>query len=212
MRYNGFPILKVVVGGPYHSGKTTTIRSLDPNATCLERKQADGKTTTVGFDVGKLVLCNHNGTDCILSQQDFDMKKDELIEYDQVTTLLLFGCAGQMRFKDVRKATLRGAKGVLFVVDSTNPGHIGHCVALFEEIRIILGEDIPLVVLANKQDLPESLNADKINELLSIEGIPIFETSALTGVGITKALLKLVHLITRKEADSDKELRNLSLI
>ena len=208
----GIMPLKIVVGGPYHSGKTTTVLSLDPNATCLERRQADGKTTTVGFDMGKLMLCNYNGTKVILTKQEFDMRKDEFIDCDPLSMVLLFGCAGQMRFTDVRKATLRGAKGVLFVVDSTNPGHIGHCVALFEEIRIMLGESIPLVVLANKQDLTEAMGAQKIKELLSIETAPVFETSALTGVGTKKALLKLIHLIRKKETEQETELRHFTLI
>lgn len=205
-------LLKVVVGGPYHSGKTTSIRSLDANATCIEKRQADGKTTTVGFDVGKMILFNHNGTTLLLSSQEFDMQEDNFSDCEKLAMVLLFGCAGQMRFTDVRKATLRGAKGVLFVVDSTNAGHIGHCVALFEEIRIILGQNIPLVVLANKQDLPEAMDSLKVKELLSIDSAPVFETSAITGVGVKEALLKLIHLIKTNQAISDEEIRNLSLI
>jgi small GTP-binding protein len=215
MDFMGMPLLKIVIGGPYHSGKTTTIKSLDSNATSLERKQADGQTTTVGFDAGKMVLYNRNGTEYIISKQDYDLQKNELKDCEEVAMVILFGCAGQMRFKDVRKATMRGAKGVLFVVDSTNPGHIGHCVALFEEIRIILGENIPLVVCANKQDIPEAMNAQKVKELLSIDSAPVFETSALTGVGVKDALIKLLQLIRENaelKGNDEPELRNLALI
>lgn len=190
--------IKILVSGSYHSGKTSTIHHLDPNATSIEKMQPNGTTTTVGLDIGKVTMCAKNGTDLILPEQEFEQNKNH---YEQQATIVLFGCAGQMRFTDVRKVTMRGAKGVLFVVDSTNIS-AEHSKALLEEIYTILGENIPLVVLANKQDLPNAVCCKEIEKLLLMD-VPVFETSTITGSKIRDALLTLIYSIEKNEPSQD---------
>ena len=98
-----------------------------------------------------------------------------------------------MRFSAVRKATLRGAKGILFVIDSSISGHIGHAVALYEEIRLVLGDDVPLIVFANKQDIADAKSPEEISELLNMNGVQVLPSSSINEEGIREALLELLN-------------------
>ncbi len=186
-------LIKIVIGGPYHSGKTTTIHKLDPRARSADKLQPDGQTTTVGFDLGKVVwVTSSDGQEEIIAYGDYENNKEKY-ENANVREIGLFGAAGQMRFSAVRKATLRGAKGILFVIDSSISGHIGHAVALYEEIRLILGDDVPLIVLANKQDIADAKSPEEISELLNMNGVQVLPSSSINEEGIREALLELLN-------------------
>ena len=107
------------------------------------------------------------------------------------------GTPGQMQFAPVREILAKGCQGVLFVVDSTNVGQIGVALAMLEETKAYLGHYIPMVILANKQDLNGALKGDEILKLLKIKDIKIYETSAIRNVNIKEALIALLNEIVK---------------
>jgi signal recognition particle receptor subunit beta len=79
------------------------------------------------------------------------------------------------------------------VVDSADRQRIDLCV---EELNALLPEDelrgVPLVIMANKQDLPEAMKTDELSQRLGLSNIKdrtwtIIPTSALKGEGIKEA-------------------------
>ncbi|MHA1595854.1 MAG: GTP-binding protein [Candidatus Baldrarchaeia archaeon] len=188
--------IKVYVVGPFQAGKTTLVHSLDPKAVSIERIYKHGSTiisTTVGFDMGR-VLWLHGDEDKIiesskLRREDLKSKNMEIWE------VTLMGAPGQLHFKNVREAIAKGSDGVLFVIDSTKPGQAGYIFALLEEIRNFLGDNIPMVLIANKQDLKNALKAERIREILKLDGVKIIEASAIKGEGVMEGLIELLKMI-----------------
>ena len=193
--------IKIFVTGPYNAGKTTVVHSLDPYAISIERKRKDGTTTTIGFDQGILywlVDKNNQQSQYLLNRNEIkQLSKEELSQYE-IYEVILMGSPGQQQFAPVREILARGSKGVLFVVDSTNPGQIGFAMTMLEEIKAYLREYIPMCILANKQDLEGALSSTRISEILGIRDIKVFETSAITNVNLREAVLMLLNTILNK--------------
>ncbi len=104
----------------------------------------------------------------------------------------LLGTPGQERFEFIFKIFAREVNGILLVVDSTKP----HELARAREMRKLAGEQVPLVILANKRDLHGVMPIKDIRAGLGLEEyIPIVETVATEDRGLKEALEKLVGII-----------------
>lgn len=104
----------------------------------------------------------------------------------------LLGTPGQERFEFIFKIFAREVNGILLVVDSTRPEDLPRA----KEMRRLAGEQFPLVVLANKRDLPGAMPLDQIKAGLELEErVPIVETVATEGSRLKEALEKLTELI-----------------
>jgi small GTP-binding protein len=86
--------LKIVVFGAYGVGKTTLIRTLDPESNHIEALCAGG-TTTIALDYGRVEIGTRH--------------------------VYLFGTPGQERFEFAREIIGRGMDGAILVVDATSP-------------------------------------------------------------------------------------------
>lgn len=104
----------------------------------------------------------------------------------------VFGTPGQERFEFIFKIFAKEVNGVLLVVDSTKPEEFGRA----KEMLAIVGNELPFVVAANKQDLGGALSIEEVRKGMSLqEKTPVIETVAITSQGVTKALEELVELI-----------------
>lgn len=111
---------------------------------------------------------------------------------------------GQTVFRDsLWEAYISGSSGIIFVVDSSDPDR-------FPEARKELWqyvvenpavEDIPILILANKQDLPEARSAGEVARSLDLHKLvkhsyAIVPTSAASGFNLEDALEWLRQRIT----------------
>ncbi len=104
----------------------------------------------------------------------------------------LLGTPGQERFEFIFKIFAREVNGILLVVDSTKPEDMPRA----KEMRRLVGEHLPLVVVANKRDLPEAIPVEEIRKGLELDGrVPLVETIAIENKGLKKALESLVEII-----------------
>lgn len=173
--------VKIVVAGPFAAGKTQFINTVSEIKTVQTEKktQATGEKsvkeyTTVAMDFGK-------------------------IRIDDEHELYLFGTPGQSRFDFMWDILGEGALGIIVLVDSTDP-------STFHEARKIINYfhsrfPVPIVVGANKQDLPNAWSAEDVSIALDIdesEGIPVIPVSAIDKESVKGSLLTLLETI-RKE-------------
>ena len=86
--------LKIVVFGAFGAGKTTLIKTIDPQSKHVEANCAGG-TTTVALDFGRI-----QRDDCHIH---------------------MFGTPGQERFEFAREIIATGMDGAILLIDATTP-------------------------------------------------------------------------------------------
>lgn len=170
--------IKVVIAGPFAAGKTQFINTVSEIRTVkTERRiQHSGEKqvkdyTTVAMDFGK-------------------------IRVDDEHELYIFGTPGQFRFDFMWEILGEGALGIIILVDSTDP-------TTFHEARKIINFfqsrfPVPMVVGANKQDMPNAWSPEDVRIALDIdeeEGIPVIPVSAIDKESVKNALLTLFEII-----------------
>ena len=85
---------KIVIFGAFGVGKTTLIKTIDPDSSHVEA-HCSGGTTTVSLDFGRVQM---NGSH-----------------------IYLFGTPGQERFEFAREIISRGMDGAILLLDATSP-------------------------------------------------------------------------------------------
>jgi ADP-ribosylation factor-like protein 4 len=81
-------------------------------------------------------------------------------------TFLVWDVGGQERIRPLWRSYTRCTDGIIFVVDSAEPESLEEArVELWRTMRYQDNSHIPLLVLANKQDLPSALGGPDIGEV-----------------------------------------------
>lgn len=154
-------IPKVLVTGPFHAGKSSTIRALSQKPVSVDRMG-----TTISLDHGWVE------------------RKGMAVD--------LFGTPGQERFDWILDTLSKSIVGVFLVVDSTKPDTFKRAKEMLSKIKT---KGIPVVVLANKQDLKGAVKPSKIEKEL---GFKTVGTVATKNKGLDDALEKLFDQVLKK--------------
>ncbi|MFA5237538.1 MAG: ADP-ribosylation factor-like protein [Methanoregula sp.] len=162
-------IPKIVVTGPPGSGKSRFVTNATELGMSVDRAGPGGEVTTVAMDFGWL------------HWKDFD--------------ITLYGTPGQPRFDPMLPMILHNAMGVVLLVDATDPEHLTRARHLYTTIAKL---HVPIVVAANKKDLPGFMSEEEIRKGIGIgKNIPVFSISALQKDDVREVLESLVDSITR---------------
>ncbi|MFX0065841.1 MAG: ADP-ribosylation factor family protein, partial [Candidatus Hermodarchaeota archaeon] len=128
----------------------------------------------------------------------------EQVVFKQIV-LVALDAAGQREYRGSWISLMNNSDALVYVIDAANPMRFPEA---REELKAILSVDktnIPLLFIANKRDLPSFQNKKNIWQYFELEKfahrpLAIFETSAMTGIGLTEAFNWLVEqLIERWE-------------
>jgi signal recognition particle receptor subunit beta len=162
-------IPKIVVIGPSESGKSTFVASISEHGQSVDRTGLSGDTTTVAMDFGWL------------HWKDFD--------------ITLYGTPGQPRFDLLLPMLLKNAMGAVILIDATKPDSLPRAKLL---ISMVVERRIPMVVAANKNDLPDGMDEAKIRAALALKKeVPVFFISAKRKEDVRFVLESLVDFITQ---------------
>ena len=174
---------KIVYYGPGLCGKTTNLRllheKLDQGTTGRLLSLSTAQDRTIYFDLLPVELGNVKG---------------------YTVRFQLCTVPGQVFYNETRKLVLKGADGIVFVVDS-QWSMLSHNLESFQNLRENMQElgqsldDTAVVVQYNKRDLPNVASMEELREMLNPTNVPDFEAVARTGVGVfdtLKAVAKLV--------------------
>ena len=151
---NGYPmpVYKVVVAGDGSVGKTSLIRRY------CEGKFEQSRLMTIGVDF-QTKLVRLNGATFKLS---------------------IWDVAGQERFGSFRDTFYLGARALALVYDVTSAESFTNLERWRSEIRGIVPA-APMVLIANKIDLPVQVPADEGRRWARRHHMPFLETSAANG-------------------------------
>ncbi|NXL34061.1 ARL14 protein, partial [Glaucidium brasilianum] len=122
----------------------------------------------------------------------------DMIEIEKDFTLTLWDVGGQKKMRPVWCNFLENTDGLLYVVDSSDKQRLEESKKEFELIlKNEFLKSVPVVMLANKQDLPGALNAEEITRRFNMKKYCsdrnwyVQPCCAITGEGLSEALQKL---------------------
>ena len=173
--------VKMVVTGPFSSGKTSFIGSVSEIPVVrTERKITDAtrnvkEQTTVAMDFGRITI-------------------------DKDLALYLFGTPGQKRFDFMWEILSEGMLGFVVLVDSARP-------ETFREARRILDtfrsySNTPFVIAANKQDDEDAWPPEDLKIALGLDtDVKVLPCIAQEKDSVRNILLELLYVILENAAD-----------
>lgn len=165
----------ILVIGLDNSGKSTVLNNLKPN----DKKELN-INATVGFNLEKIIY--------------------------KTLHLSFFDMSGFSRYRSLWEHHYREADAIVFVIDSSDRMRF---IVSNEELNDVLNhseikdKNIPLLIIANKNDVKGALGENSLRNELEINGIrgkkfEIFATNGLTGQGVDEAFEWLVNELKRE--------------
>ena len=164
------------------------------------------KLVIVGLDAaGKTTILNKMRFDEVVQTAPTIGVNTEDIQIRNVS-IKVFDLAGQEKMRNVWKYYYSSIEGVIFVLDSTRADRIQE--ARDEILGLLANEEarqIPCLVFANKQDLPNALSAAALVEALGIADhvnkkpvslVRVQESSALQDQGLAEGFEWIVDKIS----------------
>jgi small GTP-binding protein len=164
-------VLKVLLGGDANVGKTSLIQ----------------RYCTGAFDPTRAMTI---GVDFHLYDIEIEQEHMRLVVWD---------LGGQERFNLARQAFYRGAQAVGLVFDASNRTSFYNLIKWWRETREYL-PDAPVLMLANKIDLPPQISYVEAMEVAAAWHIPFFQSSCANGEGVTE----FFHALARSAWENTK--------
>ncbi|NXX74160.1 ARL14 protein, partial [Urocolius indicus] len=171
------------------------------NAKPAKVKQAN--ILMLGLDsAGKsTLLYKFKSNDTFLTTPTIGFNVD-MIETKRDFTLTFWDVGGQQKMRELWCEFLENTSGLLYVVDSSDQRRLEESKKEFELLlRNEFLKSVPVVVLANKQDLPGAFNAEDItrrfnmHKYCSDRSWYVQPCCALTGEGLSDALHRLTTFV-----------------
>ncbi|XP_054628313.1 ras-related protein Rab-27B-like [Dunckerocampus dactyliophorus] len=180
-------LIKLLALGDSGVGKTTFLYRYTDNK--FNRKF----TTTVGIDFREKRLM-YTGANA-----------DGATEKNFRVHLQLWDTAGQERFRSLTTAFFRDAMGFLLMFDLTNQQSFLNVRNWMSQLQANAYCDSPdIVLVGTKADLRSmrSVQSRQARDLADRYGIPYFETSAVTGTDVDKAVRTLLDMVMKRMEQS----------
>jgi small GTP-binding protein len=126
-----------------------------------------------------------------LSTVGVKIDRREVQANGQPVTLMLWDLEGRDETRDINPSYLKGAHGVLYVVDGTRRDTFEKMFEIHNLVTSTLG-DVPTVVALNKSDLTDQWQLKREDDRrLAAAGFFSLLTSAKSGVGVEAAFQRL---------------------
>jgi signal recognition particle receptor subunit beta len=176
--------VKMVITGPFNSGKTRFVGSISEidvvsteKAISTEAERVKDETT-VAMDFGRITV------------------GDDLVLY-------LFGTPGQRRFDFMWEILSEGMLGFVVLVDSARPETFREANSILETFRAYA--PTPYVVAANKQDMDDAWEVEDLRIALRLEkSVKMLPCVAHDKESVKKVLLELLYSILEEMDEADK--------
>jgi len=167
--------VKVVITGPFNSGKTTFIKAVSEiTVLSTERQISDASgegsgETTVAMDFGRITI------------------SDDVVLY-------LFGTPGQERFSFMWETLSEGMLGFVLLVDADDKASYEDAKSMIAFFRNM--SDVPFVVAANKVSATDMKTLRAVRTAIALDDeIPLLPVDARDKESVKAVLLGLLYRI-----------------
>lgn len=156
---------------------------------CMVGMYGTGKTSLVQRFVRSIFSPRY------LSTVGVKIDRKDIAVDGQIVHFMLWDLEGRDQHHDVNPSYLKGASGIIFVVDGTRPDTLSGTMQLRERVLGEIGA-VPSVLALNKADLTDEWRLAP-SDVLPVEslGWHILRTSARTGDGVEPMFLWLARSI-----------------
>ncbi|XP_068125791.1 GTPase NRas [Hyperolius riggenbachi] len=139
-----------------------------------------------------------------------DSYRKQVVIDGETCLLDILDTAGQEEYSAMRDQYMRTGEGFLCVFAINNSKSFADINSYREQIkRVKDSDDVPMVLVGNKCDLPtRTVDTKQAQELARSYGIPFIETSAKTRQGVEDAfytLVREIHQYRMKKLDSNED-------
>ncbi|KAJ8353247.1 hypothetical protein SKAU_G00208140 [Synaphobranchus kaupii] len=137
----------------------------------------------------------------------FNMEKIKVVVgSSRATTFQVWDVGGQDKLRPLWKSYTRRTDGMVFVVDSTEAERMEEAkVELHKITRTSENQGVPVLLLANKQDLPSALSVAEVEKVMALHELSSSTLrhaqgcSAVDGQGLQPGLEKLYEMILKRK-------------
>jgi uncharacterized protein len=172
---------KIIFTGTMGSGKTTaisavsTIRMVKTEAANTDQSLFAKATTTVGMDYGEVML-------------------------EDGSVLRLYGTPGQRRFEFMWRILMRGAIGLVILVDNSRPDPLSDLAIYLDNFRSLV-ESGAVVVGVGRSETHPLPDLDFYGDYMAARGLslPVFAADVRRGEDVLMLLDMLFNLIEARE-------------
>ncbi|VWU48603.1 ras-related protein Rab-5B, putative [Hepatocystis sp. ex Piliocolobus tephrosceles] len=189
------------------SGASTQNINVIPSGTAQQKKDTKVKIVLLGDSgVGKssiaLFLCHGRFSDkhqvtigAAFLHHTIQLKNGESMK------LHIWDTGGQEKFRSLAPLYYRDAYGAIVVYDSNNVETFNSLKYWINEIKSKGPRNCYIMVVANKKDLPQKLNAEMVMQFCQQENVSFIECSAKTGENINTLFEKIASGIYSRYKD-----------
>jgi ADP-ribosylation factor-like protein 4 len=128
-------------------------------------------------------------------------------------TYLVWDVSGQDKIRPLWRSYTRSTDGIIFVLDSADYRTLDEArLELYRAVHYQDNMDIPLLVLANKQDLPKTLGEEEVIKALGLRSLnnvlwSVQLACSITGEGLDTGI-EMMHMMIVKKKMMSKRKRN----
>lgn len=126
----------------------------------------------------------------------------EMLEWEKRLSLAVWDVGGQARMRSLWDYFCENTDGLVYVVDSTDKQRLEDSRREFEHIlKNEYMKNVPVVLLANKQDVPGALTAEDITRMFKVKELCcnrnwyVQPCCAITGDGLTEGFRKVAEFV-----------------
>ena len=160
---------------------------------CMVGVFGTGKTCLVQQFVHSIFAARY------LSTVGVKIDRKDLKSHGKDVRLMLWDLEGRDDTRDVSQSYIRGAHGIIYVVDGTRPETVDGMLDIRSIVTASLGE-IPSVIALNKTDLTAEWKISGADESRLVkDGTKLIRTSAKSGKGVEETFQVLADRVVGPE-------------
>ncbi len=190
----------IVITGANNSGQTTFVQTAAERAAYRDRRNMS-LIPQAEYNAARDAMQSWSARFLSTGDEGDPTERDMIDRYqnsllvgeltvDRGTYVCLYESSPSTRFDASWESLQSGLLGVVIMMDSTTTETFNEVQRVVETIQ---ESEVPYVVAANKQDLPDAVPADDIRVLLNLQTVPIVPCIANERDSVKQVLITLLH-------------------